>query len=314
MSRRGSVLLYVVWVIALLSLLAAGLGTRGVFALGVLDRLDEGLRASCAAASCVDFAVIAARDDPTPDLDGRREAWWHLEAWEPMRPPGVTVRFGQGMTDEDSKINLNSAPVEVLENLLTMTGAPELGSRQIAAAIVDWRDDDTDESELGAERSYYLGLPDAYECKDGPFETVEELLLVRGMTLERWVKVAPYVTVYGSERLNVNTAAPETLGALGLSDLGVEEIELYLAGEDSVRDTDDDRVFHSANQLIVELEASMPTEDAAILSELIRGGFLGVASEAFRLSVQASVDGSLNQIRVTCVFHRNGQILSWTEG
>ena len=76
-----------------------------------------------------------------------------------------------GVVDEARKVNLNTATVEMLSALPDMT--PEN-----AAAVVDWRDSDSDLTVGGAESEYYLLLPDPYECKNAPLETVEELLLV----------------------------------------------------------------------------------------------------------------------------------------
>lgn len=84
-----------------------------------------------------------------------------------------------GLVDEQSKLNINSMPLESLQLLPAMTdfiGLPE--------SIIDWRDTDTNASQNGAETSYYATLPTPYRAKDGPFESVEELLLVQGMTRE----------------------------------------------------------------------------------------------------------------------------------
>jgi type II secretory pathway component PulK len=80
-----------------------------------------------------------------------------------------------GVVDECSKLDINSASYESLMRLPGMTD-------EFASAIVDWRDEDDTISPGGAENEYYLSLPNPYYCKNGPFETVEELLLVRGAT------------------------------------------------------------------------------------------------------------------------------------
>ena len=82
-----------------------------------------------------------------------------------------------GLIDEASKLNLNTVTIEMLEMLPNMT--PEL-----AAAIVDWRDADDDISTNGVEVDTYLRLPTPYVPKNAPFETVEELRMVYGMTPE----------------------------------------------------------------------------------------------------------------------------------
>jgi DNA uptake protein ComE-like DNA-binding protein len=65
----------------------------------------------------------------------------------------------------------------MLEGLPRMT--PEL-----AAAIVDWRDNDDSASAGGAESETYARLRPPYLCKNAPFDTVDELRLVAGATME----------------------------------------------------------------------------------------------------------------------------------
>jgi len=55
---------------------------------------------------------------------------------------------------------------------------------EFAAAIVDWRDEDDDVTENGAEALMYSLQTLPYGCKNAPFETVEELRLVYGATVE----------------------------------------------------------------------------------------------------------------------------------
>ena len=80
-----------------------------------------------------------------------------------------------GLTEEAAKVNINSAGYEQLMRLPNMTD-------DVANAIIDWRDTDTNPQPGGAENEYYLGLPEPYAAKNDLFETVEELLMVRGIT------------------------------------------------------------------------------------------------------------------------------------
>ncbi len=81
-----------------------------------------------------------------------------------------------GLVDESAKLNINSASYDRLMKLPAMTD-------DVASAIVDWRDEDNTPGNGGAENDYYLSRqPQPYYCKNAPFETVEELLMVRGMT------------------------------------------------------------------------------------------------------------------------------------
>lgn len=80
-----------------------------------------------------------------------------------------------GLVDETSKLDLNAASYERLRLLPGMTD-------EIAASIVDWRDEDDDATEeIGAESTVYLGRSPGYSAKNAGFEFVEELLLVEGV-------------------------------------------------------------------------------------------------------------------------------------
>ena len=82
-----------------------------------------------------------------------------------------------GLVDESSKLDLNRASIEMLRRLPGMT-------EEIAASILDWRDEDQDITAGGAETQNYLAQAEPYQAKSGEFETVEELLMIRGMTRE----------------------------------------------------------------------------------------------------------------------------------
>jgi type II secretory pathway component PulK len=55
-------------------------------------------------------------------------------------------------------------------------------TEHVADAILDWLDEDDDAREFGCESDYYATLNPPYAPKNGPLDTVEELLRVRGVT------------------------------------------------------------------------------------------------------------------------------------
>lgn len=93
------------------------------------------------------------------------------------------VRFG--LEDESTRLNLNvllildkQSPGAGRTLLMALPNMTE----DVADSILDWLDPDDEQREMGAEVSYYSGLEPAYGAKNGPVDTVEELLLVRGVT------------------------------------------------------------------------------------------------------------------------------------
>lgn len=96
------------------------------------------------------------------------------------------TRLGDGwykidVIDTASRANINLAKGPDLARLPGISGDPS-----IAAAIMDWRDADDVPTDIngavGAESEYYTALPHPYMPKNAPFDTVDELLLVRGVT------------------------------------------------------------------------------------------------------------------------------------
>src|SRR5665213_539036 len=79
-----------------------------------------------------------------------------------------------GISDEESRLNINTATADEITNIDGMTS-------DIAAAIIDWRDADNEVTPGGAEAEYYAGLQPPYQPRNGPLQTVRELLLVRGI-------------------------------------------------------------------------------------------------------------------------------------
>ncbi|MBC7527018.1 MAG: general secretion pathway protein GspK, partial [Chthonomonadaceae bacterium] len=81
------------------------------------------------------------------------------------------------VVDSAASLSLNGADLATLQRFPVLKDSPEL-----VAAILDWRTPGDQPSENGAKNEYYSALNPAYNCKNAPYETVEELLLVKGIT------------------------------------------------------------------------------------------------------------------------------------
>ena len=91
-----------------------------------------------------------------------------------------TVRYG--LMNESAKLNINTlaaADLEEEEARDALLALPEM-TTELADAILDWIDKDDELREFGAENDAYEGL--GYQAKNGPLESLEELLLVAGVT------------------------------------------------------------------------------------------------------------------------------------
>lgn len=185
-ARRGSVLIVVLWIT--LSLVSIGL----VFAesMRLEYRAADNSVAGLASAHAIEGArrylsyilenlETAGTIPDTDEYEAEQVAigdscFWFLGRGTEER----IIRSEEpvyALLDESSKMNLNTATQEMLEGLPEMTSA-------LAAAIIDWRDSDSDITTSGAESETYLRHTPKYNCKNSSFETVEELRLVYGMT------------------------------------------------------------------------------------------------------------------------------------
>lgn len=79
-----------------------------------------------------------------------------------------------GPADPHAKVNVNRMSANDLMELQGMT-------EDVAAAIIDWIDEDDIVSELGAEDGYYSQLPSPYKPRNGPLKSLAELELVAGV-------------------------------------------------------------------------------------------------------------------------------------
>jgi general secretion pathway protein K len=84
--------------------------------------------------------------------------------------------------DESGRINLNIVQEEQLRALTAACGIPAEDAGIIVDSILDWKDTDNLHHLNGAEDDYYQTLNPPYKAKNARFDTIEELLLVRGVT------------------------------------------------------------------------------------------------------------------------------------
>ncbi|HIE5354989.1 general secretion pathway protein GspK [Stenotrophomonas maltophilia] len=210
MRSRGAALVLVLWLIALMTALV------GAFALSarvehLQERvLDDDARGQERARAGLEYALMRLSPDPLRapwQADGRTYRWQFDGA-----------RIEIQVLDENGKINLNLADVALLTAYLQALGEPVDNARQLAGAIVDWRDEDSLlQPGGGAEAQDYAaaGLP--YGPRNKRFETLGELQRVLGMTGPLYRKMLPHLTLYSRQaRPDPRFASAPVLTALGL--------------------------------------------------------------------------------------------------
>ncbi len=173
-SRRGMVLVETLAVVVTLAAMAVVFARSMRLEATASDNRYAEAQARAIAQGAADYVVQTQDIVESHTVQVGDGAYWLLR---PQFDLDFAEAYGWGLIDEGAKLNLNTADASQLARLPGMTD-------QIAAAIVDWRDSDSETGENGAEDDYYLMLSPSYQAKNAPFETVEELLLIRDVTPE----------------------------------------------------------------------------------------------------------------------------------
>ena len=92
----------------------------------------------------------------------------------------------------------------------------------IVPAIIDWTDHDGDltllpfvqHDNLGAEEDYYRSLEPPRRCRNEPVNVLDELLPVKGMTLNALGRLRDSLTTFGDGQVNINAAPKLVLESL----------------------------------------------------------------------------------------------------
>jgi general secretion pathway protein K len=207
---KGFALIAVVWLLALLTLLATSAALlsvthrRAVEAFAATVHLD----ALCDSAIRVTLLGLIAPQSPSQRM--------------PIGAPvSVTVPFGtaQVTIERDAgKIDLNTAEDALIFALFAANGWKESDARSMADRIADWKDGDDDPRENGAERAQYAAAEIAYGPRNGPFATVEELRQVLGAQAIPPELLRAFTVYTHAARPLVTAAVPQVKRALLYAD------------------------------------------------------------------------------------------------
>jgi general secretion pathway protein K len=274
-GNDGIALVSVLWILVLLTAIVAEFAYSMRTEVNITRNFKEATQAHYIARAGVIRAVVGIikerdkaknvknADEVSPDNT------WRVNA--PIAPQSFgSGQFSVHIDNAAGLIDLNTADDNLLRLMVNTLDISDTEKDVLVDSILDWRDSDDFHRLNGAENKYYQLLPKPYACKNAPFDTVEELLLVRGMRPELFYKnLRSIVTVtevrkirQASKRrsrrrgtrtvvgqININAASRELLEALPqitseqVQDLTDYRIEQDLISIDEVRDLIGEQTF-----------------------------------------------------------------------
>jgi general secretion pathway protein K len=130
------------------------------------------------------------------------------------RPHAAAVADGQAtvqIDNEAGKVNLNSASPALIRAVLHQLGADPRVADELAGAIVEWR---FPAATAGLKNERYRAAGLSYAPPSAPFENLDELGLVIGMTPDLMRQLRPLVTVLTDNEPDPQVACPQVLAAI----------------------------------------------------------------------------------------------------
>lgn len=271
LSRRGSIIIFVMGMIFLLSMLLMLFLDQILphIQMNTMKNSENDLRRVAYSSLEVTLAVLAEYSDFDGALYAPTQGWF-----DPLGTAGisfpdaeVSVRY----LDETGKLPFSALYDNdvTFSMILTYLGFDDYTATALVDKFQDWVDEDDLVRPDGAEDDYYLDAPIPYSPPNQPLNSMRELGLVGGFQEEFFdIYGRPNQLYYSFESLfsavndgnvNINTADP-ILFTMGEEGMTFEQLPFweYLSGEDGQRGTEDDRYFADSGQVPPSIGSAIP--------------------------------------------------------
>ena len=286
LNERGVILIALLWILMALTVIALSFSRESFVEVAVARNsrdLADAYYVARAGMSAVIYQLIEKRFKP-------RVVGLEIAEPDPLELGSYSGNFAGGtfhidIQDESGKISLNTVAEDQLRALLDALEI-ERGDRDVIVdSMMDWRDVDSLHRPNGAEDQFYQALPRPYKPKNGRMETVEEMLLVRGVSREYFygerVKgpdgnpihrfgLSRYFSVYSNRpQININFAEPAVL--LSIPGMIPHTAELIYQRRKS-------KPFKNVAEITQELPITLPVNVLQYLSTDTSGTYTLTAS------------------------------------
>lgn len=262
-SQSGIALILVLWITTLLTLIASSFIHAMRTDINIVGNSVTRAKLEAATSAAVHRALLEmAKPEQFADrwkTDGQPLSWQ-------FRDQAVQI----SILDESGKIDINAGNEALIRGLLRSQGLTDEQAASLSDAIGDWRDLDSLKRPRGAEEPEYTAAGLGYKPSNAPFQSIEELRLVLGMTPDLYQRIAPLVTIFSRQPgINTQIAAREVLRAVpGVTDA---QVDGYLAQREAARAAKlpipvfaPAQNFQSFRNGVVTIRASAQSEDGSV--------------------------------------------------
>lgn len=270
-AQQGMALVIVIWILSLLSLMAGSFALTMRRESSVAMALRDNAEASARAESGLGLAQYMLQlNDP--------KLRWRADGgvYQILDRQGGETRVR--IISESGKIDINAAQETQLMAVIKAVAEDSFEQRHLLNCILDWRDEDDDPRPHGAEKKQYRSEGRAYEPSNKPFQALDELQLVMGITEAIYTRIQPWITIYsGQSEVNLQAATPEVLQIISADfkdrHISDERLDKRLSG-DQLGAEPDENAGGAANEenqtYTIQVEVHMDDDASAALEAVIR--------------------------------------------
>lgn len=271
-SREGAALLVSLWVLIILSLIVGSFAFEVQLEAMLVSYKRKKFRTEMMALSGIEYAaaILDQRanakeleiEDMAEDLDGFMQAALHIKRGLSTTS---TIELGDGsfsvtLESAEAGRNVNLLTREEWLEILEMANMPSTEWDAMIDCLEDWIDEGDLHKLNGAESDDPFYQDRGYPVKNGPLDSIEELLLVKGWGEDilygseadeegdAIFGIADLLTVWGDGKVNLNTASTDVLLSYAeYEDWELASVQEARWGEDGEEGTLDDGIKNLAD-------------------------------------------------------------------
>lgn len=325
-GRNGSIMMIMLWLLALLVIFAVSLGHRGLINLKLTRYQRDGLKAYYLAESGIKKSIALLDGDENKNYDSFDEPWSSGRDIQD-KPILNNIRIKDNyagsfsvkylydkknsdyrcISDEERRINLNGIDSEEKREILSelFKFAEVNNPEELKRIIVDWIDPNPQ------------SLPGEEIFKNQPLKLPEELLLILEYYYERnagdkiyackkaqevYSKIKDLITVYpedGKIRININTASRDVLMILANSIAQDEQLKYV---DTIIGAIIEKRPFEKMESAITDVDA-FSSDDDNLANNLKK--YLDVCSHYFKIESTGNIGNVSKKIAV--IYNRDAK-------
>jgi general secretion pathway protein K len=312
--KKGAALVVVMWVLILVAMIVSVFAFEMQMEARIISAQRKRFKAEQLALAGIELsrAMLSFKEENSAEEIIYEDPYLNAAA---HIAKGFAVEYSEEFGDgeisiridfEESRLNIRTLTPDDWRMIFEQANIPNTRWDDMIDCLDDWQDENDLHQLNGAESDDPFYRERGYECKNGPVDTVDELMLVKNWgedvlygTPENGISgIADWLTTWGDGKTDPSTASPEVLYSLSIPEETVKAILEIRRGIDGEDGTDDDGITQA------DFDA------------------MGLDPKRFTLSPQYASVTSIGRVgnvenRISCIFNLGEDTLSplfWTEG